>query len=138
MGLEVNWLAIGLASLSTLVIGSLWYAPKAFGSTWEELARIDKEHQAKPVVTILTAFVAGIVTAYVLAHLIYLSHAFFKNSLLQDAISTAFWVWLGLAACRFITHDSFEGRPRFLTLITIGHELLSLVVMAAIIGSFEP
>jgi hypothetical protein len=53
---------------------------------------------------------------------------------LQDALSTAFWVWLGFTATRFITHDAFEMRPKKLTLLNISHEFVTFMVMGLIIG----
>ena len=32
--MEINWLAILVAALSTLVVGSIWYNPKVFGTIW--------------------------------------------------------------------------------------------------------
>ena len=44
----------------------------------------------------------------------------------------------GFTAARFITHDAFEGRPTSLTVLNIAHELVTLVVMAIIIGVWPP
>jgi hypothetical protein len=68
------------------------------------------------IITIIVSFL----TAYVLAHVTFLSHYFFQNSFLSAALSTAFWLWLGFTAARFITHDVFEGRPKLLTFRAIG------------------
>jgi hypothetical protein len=32
--MEINWLALIVAALSTLVVGFIWYNPKVFGSIW--------------------------------------------------------------------------------------------------------
>src|SRR5690606_39180324 len=39
---EINWWAVILATLSSMVIGSVWYMPKVFGAWWEKAARIEK------------------------------------------------------------------------------------------------
>lgn len=81
------------------------------------------------------SFIASLVTAYVLAHVTFLSHSFFKNdSFLQDALATAFWLWVGLTVARIFVHDIFEGRPWKLMLLTVGHELVTLLAMGLIIG----
>jgi hypothetical protein len=79
-------------------------------------------------------FVLALLTAYILAHVSYLSNSFFHNSFLQDSMATAFWLWLGLTAARIFTHDLFEGRPSKLTLITVSHELVTLLIMGLVIG----
>jgi uncharacterized protein YacL len=135
MNVEINVWAVVLATLSTMVVGSIWYAPKVFGNVWMKLAKVKPSGKSSDATgaIIITLFVSFI-TAYVLAHMTFLSHEFFKHSFLQDALSTAFWVWLGFTATRFITHDAFEMRPKKLTLLNISHEFVTFMVMGLIIG----
>jgi hypothetical protein len=135
MNVEVNYVAVVLAMLSSMVIGSIWYARPVLGNTWIKLAKIDLKKPGYPMwVPLVGTVIVSLITAYVLAHVAFLSHRFFNNSFLQDAVTTAFWLWLGLTASRVITHDLFEGRPWKLTLITISHEFVTLLVMGLVIG----
>lgn len=137
MEVEVNYLAVLLAAVSSMVVGSIWYSMRVFGKTWAKLAKVDmsgKIEPAKFAVLLGSVFVASLVTAYVLAHVTYLSNQFFGNSFLQDALSTGFWLWLGFTAARIYTHDAFEGRRKKLTLLNFGNELVTVMVMALIIG----
>lgn len=138
MEVPVNWLAVILAALSTVVVGSAWYARPVFGNLWMKLARLDEKKMAHPAKAISLSVVASLLTAYVLAHVAYLSNVFFANSFLQDSLTAAFWLWLGLTAARILTHDLFENRPHRLTLLTVGHEFVALVVMGLIIGLLRP
>lgn len=135
MDVEVNYLAVVLAMLSSLVVGSIWYARNVFGNSWIKLARIkiDKDGPS-PMKPIVITVVVSLITAYVLAHVAYLSNKHFGNSFLQDSLTTAFWLWLGFTAARFITHDAFEGRPSQLTLINLGNEFTTIMLMGLIIG----
>lgn len=137
MDVQVNFLAVIAAMVSSMVVGSIWYAQSVFGKTWGKLAKInmskDGSSAAKPIIITM---VVSLITAYVLAHVSFLSNKFFGNSFLQDALTTAFWIWLGFTAARFITHDAFEGRPMKLTAINITHELVTLMVMGLVIGLF--
>src|SRR6185503_20364275 len=107
MDVNVNWLAVVLATASSMVVGTVWYARSVFGNRWMKLAKVDPKRMAgegagKAIgVTIVVSFL----TAFVLAHVSFLSHEHFNNNFLQDALTTAFWVWLGFTAARFITHD---------------------------------
>ncbi|HUC20081.1 MAG TPA: DUF1761 domain-containing protein [Candidatus Polarisedimenticolaceae bacterium] len=135
MDVQVNLWAVILATVSSMVVGSIWYAQAVFGKTWIKLAKIDmskdKGSVFKPIaITLVVSFI----TAYVLAHVTFLSHEFFDNSFLQDALTTAFWMWLGFTATRFVTHDAFEGRPPKLTLLNVSHELVTFMVMGLVIG----
>lgn len=139
MNVEVNMLAVLLATASSMVVGSIWYARSVFGNAWAKLVKLDdKKMAAGSTKAILITIVVSFLTAYVLAHVTYLSNAFFEGSFLHDALTTAFWLWIGLTAARFITHDAFEQRPAKLTLMNVSHELVTLMVMALIIGLMAP
>lgn len=138
MEVNVNYLAVLLAAISTMVVGATWYIPKVFGNRWMKLAKVkvdrDKISSSQMAVMYGGVFLASLISAYVLAHVIALSNNFFHNSFLQDALSTGFWLWLGFTACRIFTHDVFENRPRALTVLNAAHELVTVLVMALIIG----
>lgn len=139
MDIEINYLAVFLAGASSMVVGSIWYARGVFGDIWAKLAKVDLNRKPKNnemALLLGITFVASLVTAYVLAHVAYLSNAFFGNSFLQDSLTTAFWLWLGFTAMRILTHDLFEGRRKKLTLLNWGNELVTVLVMALIIGLF--
>lgn len=133
MDVQVNLLAVVLAMLSSMVVGSVWYAKAVFGNMWIKLAKV-KMDEGNYVAPIVATAIASLVTAYVLAHVAYLSEQFFDNGMLMASLSTAFWMWLGFTAARFITHDAFEGRPIKLTILNIAHELVTFMVMGLIIG----
>ena len=86
---------------------------------------------------IVTVFVSFL-TAWVLAGAIVIAWHFYQRSFLVAAIVTGVALWAGLTAARFITHDQFEGRHSSLTLMNIAHELVTVLVMAIIIGVWPP
>jgi hypothetical protein len=135
MDVQVNTYGVILAALSSMVVGSVWYARPVFGNIWMKLAKVKMDgDKSKMWMMLLLTFALALLTAYVLAHVSYLSHQFFGNSFLQDSLSSAFWMWLGFTAARIYTHDLFEGRPAKLTLITASHELVTFIVMGMVIG----
>jgi len=138
MEVMVNYWAVLLAAVSSMVVGAVWYMPKVFGDSWMKLSgtKPDKNMSQSKMATMYgLTFVASLVTAYVLAHVAYLSNHFFHHTLLQDALSTAFWLWLGFTAARLLVHDLFEGRRKKLTILNALHELVTVLVMALIIGT---
>lgn len=139
MSVEVNIWGVLLATASSMVVGSIWYMPSVFGKSWAKLAKVNlKEMGANPAKAYGLTLVASLVTAYVLAHIAFLSNQFFKDSFFQDAVVTAFWVWLGFTAARLLVHDLFENRPTKLTVLNAAHELVTLLVMGVIIGWLHP
>lgn len=137
MEVDVNYLAVFLAGVSSMVVGAVWYARSVFGERWMKLAKVKMNRNMTAMDNVRLfglTFLASLVMAYVLAHVTFLSNDFFGGSFLASALTTAFWLWLGFTAVRFLTHDLFEGRPGKLTLLTVGNELVTVMVMALVIG----
>lgn len=132
---DINYAAVILATLSSMVVGSIWYTPKVFGNYWMKTAGVTPSGRAADaaapiVVTVLVSFV----TAWVLAGATFLAWKFYGGSFLGNAIVTALVLWAGFTAARFVTHDAFDRRPAGLTILNIAHELVTVVIMAVIIG----
>ncbi|GAB2449604.1 hypothetical protein HD599_002070 [Conyzicola lurida] len=132
---EINYIAVVLATLSSMVVGSIWYTPKVFGTYWMKAANITHTGEAKDavrpiVITVLVSFV----TAWVLAGSAYISWDFYGGSFFVNSLVTAIILWAGFTAARFITHDAFDGRPTGLTVLNVAHEFVTIVIMSIIIG----
>ena len=136
MNVDVNYLAVFLAAVSSMLVGSLWYMPAVFGKAWMKLSgvKIEKMGGNQAAMTYGLTFVASLVTAFVLAHVSFIANRFYGNSFLSDTVQTAFWLWLGFTAARLLVHDLFEFRRKKLTLLNAAHELATVLVMALIIG----
>lgn len=134
---EINIWAVLLATLSSMVVGSVWYTPKVFGNYWMKVAKVTPGGEAKDAVKpILITLVVSFVSALVLAGSAAISQHFYGGNFLANTLITAVILWAGFTAARFITHDAFEGRPAGLTVLNCAHELVTLVVMGLIIGLF--
>jgi len=139
VNVEVNWLAILLATVSSMVIGSIWYGKVGFMESWQKLTGMKpkkgKELQKAMMAGMTTAVVSSFLMAVVLAHAAFIAHAFYGNSFMTDAVETAFWVWLGFQGLRMLMNDTFEGRRKKLTLINAGNSFVTIIVMGIIIGA---
>jgi protein-S-isoprenylcysteine O-methyltransferase Ste14 len=136
---EINYWAVLIATASSMLVGSVWYSMKVFGKRWAELARVDVDRPgASAVVPILVTLVVSFITAWVLAGATYLSWSFYGGGYLLNALGTGLILWAGFTAARFITHDAFEGRPSSLTVLNIAHEIVTILLMALIIGVWPP
>jgi len=133
--MPVNILAIVVAAIVGMVIGALWYSPYLFGKTWMRLSKMSEKQlkvmKAKGMgKTYLIAFIAALVTAYVLALFIDLTQA---GTLLQG-IQIGFWVWLGFIATTMLGNVLWEGKPVQLYVLNVVHQLVSIAVMGAILA----
>jgi hypothetical protein len=132
---EINYIAVILATLSSMIVGSIWYTPKVFGNYWMRVADVTPSGKASDAVRpIIITVIVSFVTAWVLAGAAYISWDFYGGSFLVNTLVTALILWAGFTAARFITHDAFDGRPTGLTVLNVAHELVTIVIMAVIIG----
>jgi hypothetical protein len=140
MDVQIEILAVVLATISSFVVGFVWYAAPVFGNTWMKLVGL-KESDIKMGPGTSAWFrtvLAAALQAFVLAHVTYLSYSFFDYSWMEAALSTAFWLWLGFQLSMVMTHDAFEQRPLKLTMLNAAHQLATLLVMGIVIGLFKP
>jgi hypothetical protein len=136
MNIEVSWVAILLAAISTMVVGSLWYGP-IFGKMWARLAKVKTDPNftaQKATLLYLKAFLSSLITAVVLAYIVALVHKGLIGTYFIEAILVGLLLWIGFTAARIFMHDLFEARPIRLTILTVMHELVTIVVMSVIIG----
>ncbi len=134
---EVNIWAVLLATASSMLVGSIWYARRVFGAYWMKAVGHDEESMrtgaAFPlIITVIVSFI----TAWVLAGVAAIVQNFYHGNFLANTLLTAVILWAGFTAARMITHDAFDRRPRGLTVLNIAHELVTLLVMALVIGLF--
>jgi len=139
---EINYWAVLVAMVSSMIVGSVWYMPPVFGRRWAKLAGVDisgsEKTAAQAWMPIIVGVLMGFVTAWALAGASAIAWHFYEGSFLVAALVTAVLLWAGFTAARFITHDSFEGRSSSLTVLNIAHELVTVVFMAIIIGVWPP
>ncbi|MCA1683248.1 MAG: DUF1761 domain-containing protein [Actinobacteria bacterium] len=130
----MNWVAIIVAMVVNMVIGSLWFSPLLFQKPWTAM-RVDKtplSGVASPMLYVITA-VGALVSAITLDWIIGLAGA---RSLLGGAI-IGLYAGLGLVAPAILSDNLFNERPFKLYLIVAGFPVVGLLVMGAIIGALR-
>ncbi|HZM63837.1 MAG TPA: DUF1761 domain-containing protein [Candidatus Saccharimonadales bacterium] len=136
MEVNVNWLAVLLAGLSSIIVGSIFYAKPVFGNTWAKLAKVDAKKMSNAGRSMAIAAVMSLVMAFVIAHVAAISRPFYEVSALSAALTTAFWLWLGVSLTTVFIHDIFEHRPVLLTYLTVAYQFFAMMAMGLIVGLF--
>jgi hypothetical protein len=87
--MEINFLALILAALSTLVVGFIWYNPKVFGTIWMKETGINPEEGEKP--NMLLIFGVSILYAFFIAFILQTVtiHQFGALGLIGGDVATA-------------------------------------------------
>lgn len=138
MNIEVNYAGVLLAGVASMVLGFFWYSPTLFGKPWMKLMGYTKESlkesQKEMGKLYSLSFLASLITAYVLTHIMALSQHFYGYNPLQVGLSTAFWVWLGFVGPVQMTDVIFGSKKWKLFAINTGYQLVSLLVMGLVIG----
>jgi hypothetical protein len=127
---EVNWLAIIAAAISTMVVGFIWYHPAVFGKAWQKLTGMsDDKIKNGPGVGYALTFVASLFMGYVLSHFLVYAGAVEW----MDGLVTGTWIGLGFVATSFASEYIFNQKPRNLWLISAGYQVVAIAVAGAII-----
>ena len=126
----MNWLAIIIAVIANMVIGTLWYGNWAFGKSWMKLSghTMGEGMQVGPLyaLTALAALVQAITMSWFLGQT-------GANSGAAGAI-IGLYVGLGFVASAMFAEVLFAGRPPRLYAITAGYSVVAAIVQGAIIG----
>lgn len=127
----INWLAVLVAAVLFMIIGMFWYSPAAFGNQWMKLVGKTKKdiRSANSVPMYIGSFLVALVLSYVLAEFLLVT----SSVTLAEAISTAFWAWVGFTATFGLSNMMFQGKPPQLFAIDSGYYLVSMLLMAVIL-----
>ena len=133
---QINWLAVLLAFIASMVIGFVWYLPAVLGNKW--MAAIGKTEEDLKNISggagiWVPMMVAAALTAILLAVLI-------SKLGLDNALAGGFFALvlaLVFRAGGHVIHNGFAGRPVAVTLIDSGHDLLAMTVAGTIIGAMS-
>lgn len=138
MEISVNYLAIVVAGIAAMAAGFMWYGPALFGKEWMKLMghtaatmEAAKKDMSK---TYAISFALGLVSAYVLSHVMTMSQNYFGYPRLSTGLTSAFWMWLGFIMPVQATEVLFGGKKWKLFAINTGYQLAALAVMGVVLG----
>jgi hypothetical protein len=157
--MEMNFLAIAVASLTTLVIGFIWYHPKVFGTVWMREAGLTEEELKKGnmfKIFGLTVILSLMMTVVIMALAVHQTGAYgMIGGTITDDTLPSFQVFMddygtkfrtfqhgalhGLIAGLFFAfpinaiNGLFERKSAKYVFIHSGYWILSLTIMGSII-----
>jgi len=134
---EVNLMAVIVATIVNIALGFAWYSKSLFGKQWmAELGLTEASLQANKQAmgkTYALMTLASLVMAYVLAHVI----AAFQAETLMEGIQGGFWIWLGFIATTALNGVLWEKKSWNFYGITAGYYLVSLCLMGVILTLWQ-
>jgi hypothetical protein len=127
---NVNLIAVIVAAVVNMVVGSLWYSKMMFANQWMKLTGKSMANMKGANQAMVMMAVVSLVEAYILAVVI---SAFGAIDLLGGA-KVGFWIWLGFVVTTRASDILFEKRPAKLYQINVGYELVAFILMGAVIA----
>lgn len=127
---DINYAAVLVAGLLSMVIGFVWYGP-LFAKAWmKEVGLKEKDVQKGPGVGYALTLAGALIEAYVLAHFIDYTHA----DTLAEGMLTGLWLWIGFVAYAIGVNYIFAQRTFKLWTIDTGYFLALLLAQGALLA----
>ena len=128
---NINYGAIFTAVLSSFIVGWVWYSPALCGKAWQKaIAKTDAELKKGMLPGFVTWGVSAIITAFVLDNIL----VWVDATSMFGGVLVAFWLWLGFVITTLAVNNKFAHRPPILLWIDGGHQLLTMLVMGAVLA----
>ncbi|MGH2613139.1 MAG: DUF1761 domain-containing protein [Rhabdochlamydiaceae bacterium] len=132
----MNYLAIIIAAIVNVVLGSLWYSPVLFAKPWAKGMGMTKEQIGKGMKMNAGMFfpplIAALVSAFVLAWFLESLHV----TTLMGGIKIGFLGWLGFTTTAQVLNSWIfsNGRPKEVYFINTAYHLVTFCIMGAILA----
>ena len=130
---DINWLAVIVAAILPMVVGSLWYGP-LFGKQWMQMIGYTEEDiraDFDPMKSYGGSMVGAVLTAIVLAVLIPLMDG---PSAVGNSLLLVVLCWLGFYLPFGWQSVAFEKKSLGLYMMNMAYNLVTLSVMAIVIA----
>jgi hypothetical protein len=130
---DVHWLAVIVAAVVNMVVGSVWYSKGLFGKEWSKLTGRKLEDMGDGGKGYGIAAAGALVQSYILAHFV----VYAESSTFADGLVTGFWLWLGFIGITTAVGYSFEGRSWKLWKIVAGYSLIVLLINGGLLATWQ-
>ncbi|MBW5446026.1 DUF1761 family protein [Cohnella sp. CFH 77786] len=130
---KIDYWAVILAALATMVLGFLWYSPVLFGKAWvKQMGKKMEDMSGGGALTYVLTALTALGGSFILALLVTLGGE------ATIGCGLGLGLLLGLAVSLKIGMNYlFEGRSPTLYLITVGYHIVSFLVSGLIIGAMQ-
>lgn len=139
MEIAINYWAILVAAVASVVLGSFWYGP-LFGKKWMELNGM-KMPDPKPSASVMVkpmviSIIGTIFLSLVLARLISVGEAYLGFGGVANGLTTAFMAWLGFIVPVNLNFTAWEGKSWTLFAINTGYWLVLMLAVGAMLAAW--
>ena len=127
--MDINYLAVVVAAVSSFLLGGLWYSPMLFLKPWNKaMGRDENSKQGHPAKVFGLSFVFALIAATGFAHLIGPAPD------LNVALHYGLVIGIAFVATSFGINYQFADRPTYAIFIDGGYHVGQFVLYALILG----
>lgn len=131
--LHLHFLPILVAAIAKMALGSVWYSNALFFQPWIRMSGISEAQvRAGLPKALVVDFIGSLLMALALAHVIHWGEAEPNNMVV--GLFAGLLCWLGFVAFTGINIVTYEHKPLKLYLLNSGYQLVSMLIMAAILA----
>lgn len=133
---NVNYIAVAVATISSYVLGFVWYHWQVFGKAWAKslgLTKEDADNTEGLGGVFIISLLGGLTKTVCMAVLMFATNT-------TGVIAGAFFgtiIALALIATSIAYYNGFARASSQLTWINVAHGIIELTVIGAIIGAFS-
>lgn len=127
--MDVNYLAVVAAALSSFLLGGLWYSPVLFLNPWNAaMGRTPESANGHPAKVFALSFIFALVAALGFAYILGPAPE------LKSALQTGLIVGVCFVTMCFGINYQFANRPFSATLIDGGYHTVQFILYAMVLG----
>jgi hypothetical protein len=131
--LHLHFLPILAAAIAKMALGALWYSNALFFQPWIRMSGISEQQVRQRLGKALAVdYIGSVLMALALAHVIRWGEA--EPNKVVVGLFAGFLCWLGFVAFTGINIVTYEHKPLKLYLINTGFQLVSMLIMGAILA----
>jgi hypothetical protein len=130
---HINWIALVVAVLINMVIGTIWYSKAGFGKPWAKATGKHPGEMGNGNLGYVLTVAGSLVQAWILVHFVRYGGAL---SFIRGA-EIGFFLWLGFVCITSLVHQVFEGRPWRLWQINAGYFLVVLLINGGLLAAWR-
>ncbi len=134
---SINWLAVVVCVVFSMVSGTIWFGPKTFFPVWWKAIgmKADNTPNGSPTTWILLV-VSSIVQAVFMALMVTAMGSMTGGATFASGAMAGFMLWFGFVAPTSLVNKLFPGQLKAWA-IEAGNHLINFVAFGAILGTWR-
>ena len=134
----INFMAVIAATISSMIIGYLWYGP-LFGKVWTKLSSAKEKKNDEKRKMYALQFIGSLFMAFVLAKMVVsvismIELQYVVPQQLLVGLTVAFWAWAGFVAPVTLGTVLWDKKPWMLWVLNNAYYLVTFCVMGIILA----